>query len=290
MGTDNVKVKHAKGISLFQQGRYDEGLVEFLHAASAHPADWSAWYWAGQCERFSHNFSNALGYLARARELAPEETSVLLALGIVLQLLERFRESAATLARAIELDEDFAAAWNSLGVTQRKMGELDKALHNYDAGTKALAIHFVRSAINSASAPIIPFEEVPGAKWIECATFGALFCAADSPHIQRVAFPTNESAAQEMRSEAHGGLLWVDSADLLDRYRLFLPNYFHTFREYLRDGGVYHNLIGNQGAIHEARGEADLAQQFFQEASAFRVPGQSALRIIDSQRTRQRTE
>jgi hypothetical protein len=24
--------------------------------------------------------------------------------------------------------------------------------------------------------------------------------------------------------------------------------------EYLREGGVYHNLIGNQGSIHEERG------------------------------------
>jgi tetratricopeptide (TPR) repeat protein len=232
MGTDNDKVKHAKGISLFQQGHYDAALIEFVRAVSAHPADWTAWYWARQCERFSDNLSSAHDYLARARKLVPEEKSVLLALGIVLQLMERFQESVATLAQAIELDEDFAIAWNSLGVTQRKMGELDKALYNYDAGTKALARHFVRSAINSVSAPIMPFEDVPGTKWIECATFGALFCIAESPHIQRAAFPTGESAIQGMRSAENGGLLWVDSPDVWDRCRLFLPNYFHTFREY----------------------------------------------------------
>jgi tetratricopeptide (TPR) repeat protein len=278
-------VRHAQGISLFRRGHYDAALVEFLRAASAHPTDWSAWFWAGQCERFSQRFSSAYDYLVRARQLQPEEKSILLALGIVLQLMERFQESVATLAQAIELDEDFVEAWNSLGVTQRKMGELDKALHNYDAGTKALARHFVRTAINSSSAPIIPYEDVAGTRWIECASFGALFCIADSPHIQRAAFPTGESAMHEMRSGEQGGLLWVDSHDVWDRYRLFLPNYFHTFREYLRKGGVYHNLIGNQGAIHEQRGEAQLAQEYYREASAFGVPGQSTLRFGDSRRS-----
>lgn len=89
-----------------------------------------------------------------------------------------------------------------------------------------------------------------------------------------------ESAIQETRSEEHGGLLCVDSPDVGIAIDASCPTDFHTFREYSRKVGVHHNLVGSQGSIHEQRGEVRWAQQCYQEASAFRVPRRSALRMV----------
>ena len=127
---------HENGEKLFERGQFEAALVKFLDAARRKPNDWNAWYWAGQCERYQNHLTAAHDYLSRAARIAPREPAVLLALGIAAQLLNRFPEAIDVLARAIAVDEDFAAAYNSLALTQKKMGELDKALNNYDAGTK----------------------------------------------------------------------------------------------------------------------------------------------------------
>src|SRR5947207_3125506 len=57
--------------------------------------------------------------------------------------------------RAIEIDSDYELAYNSLALTQRTSGELDKALYNYDAGAKALARRIVKAMRNSRSNPIL---------------------------------------------------------------------------------------------------------------------------------------
>lgn len=270
--------RHARGIALFQAGRLADARAEFLRAAALVPDDWSAWYWAGQSARYDHDFESAHEHLSRAAQLAPRQTSALLALGIVLQLMERFGEAVTVLGSAIALDGDFAIAYNSLGVTHRKMGALDKALITYDAGTKALARTFVRSAQNSITARILPFEDIPGTRWLDCAMFGALFNIASSLSIDHAAFPDGAFAENELRTQAHGGLYWVDLKDGADTHRLFLPNYFHAFREFLKVD-LFCHLIGNQAEIHRIRGETGAATELIREAQAFGNPAVSTSRV-----------
>ena len=85
-----------------------------------------------------------------------------------------------------------------------------------------------------------------------------------------MAWPTGEQALEEERTEKHGGLYWIDVAnDKKETVRLFLPNYFNTFRESLRKDSAYANLTGNRGTVLELLGRHEEARQHFDEATEF---------------------
>jgi tetratricopeptide (TPR) repeat protein len=68
-----------------------------------------------------------------------------LALAIARQLNAEYPAAIDALRLALEIDPDYANAYNTLAMTQKLMGAYEKALHNYDAGAKALARAIVRS-------------------------------------------------------------------------------------------------------------------------------------------------
>ncbi|HET7584799.1 MAG TPA: tetratricopeptide repeat protein [Gemmatimonadaceae bacterium] len=246
-------------------------LAEFRALCDAQPDDWYAWYGAGQAARFLNDFHTASVYLSRAAELAPTQASVHLALGIADQLQGEFPSAVQAFGRAISLDADFAEAFNSLAITQRKMGQFDKALHNFNAGRQALACRLVKRMRNDVSTPIVQLGAPIGTKWIECATFGALWLASEAGAAS-VSWPTPESAIAEEDSGAHGGLFYIDRS-LDDGFvRSFLPNYFATFRRWLQEEPIFAHLVGNEGTVWERLGQLELAEQCFTEARAFGDP------------------
>src|SRR5256885_15429117 len=109
---------------------------------------------AGQCCRFLDDIDGAIEYLSHSVEIKSDEPAALLALGIALQLRERWDEAVEAFGRAIQIEPDYELAYNSLALTQRKRGELDKALYNYDAGAKALARRIVKALRNSPTSPL----------------------------------------------------------------------------------------------------------------------------------------
>ena len=68
----------------------------------------------------------------------------------------------------------------------------------------------------------------------------------------------------------HAGLYWIDTPNKQkETVRLFLPNYFNTFREQLKRDNTYSNLIGNRGTVLELLGRHDEARLHFDEADEF---------------------
>lgn len=261
--------RHEAAVNRFNHGDFEGALNAFLKATRLDANDWNAWYWAGQCERFRERFDPAIEYLKRAEALAPQEKCVFLALGIALQLDGRYDEAMVAFVDAIRLDEDYALAFNSLALTQRKIDEYDAALENYERGMKAVARSFARRIVNERSAVIYKYEDVVGSKWQECAAFAGLFHVCAVVPADRVAWPTGDTAEEEERTERHGGLLFVDREGGDGTTRLFLPNFFNTFREYLSSDSIFAHLVGNQGEVYRRRGEAALAEDRFAEAEHF---------------------
>ena len=61
-----------------------------------------------------------------------------LALGIAFQLVKDYRSSIDTLEEAIRLDPRLFSAYNSIGLTYRKMGEFRKAVEWYSRGAGSI--------------------------------------------------------------------------------------------------------------------------------------------------------
>jgi len=125
-------------IDLMQQQRFAEAIPVFISQIEAHPDDWSLYYMAGQCFRFTENLPGAMHALQRAADLKPDEAQVFLALGIVQQLAEDYKASVAALEHAIQLAPTLFYAYNSLGLTYRKLGAFNKALEWYSRAAEGV--------------------------------------------------------------------------------------------------------------------------------------------------------
>ncbi len=251
---------------LMRAGRFDAALPLLREAIDYDPSSWSAMYMAGQCCRFTDDLEGATDYLSAAVELKNDEPPLYLALGIALQLSSRWDEAIANFARAIELDPDYDLAYNSLALTQKKRGDLAKALHNYDAGAKALSRRVASSMKNDSANAIYKYQDTRGKLWVEYACYAAV--STSSP-IERIAWLTGDQAVLEERTERHRGLYWEDTiTESNEILRLFFPNYFNTFRERLK-GPSYANLIGNRGTVLDLLGRRAEAHNHFDEASEF---------------------
>jgi tetratricopeptide (TPR) repeat protein len=259
-----------RAIELMKEGRFGEALPLLRGVVGQDPSQWNAWYMAGQCCRFLNDFDGAIEHLTRATELTTDQPAVFSALGIALQQQSRWGEAVNALRRAIEIDPDYELAYNSLALTQKMSGELDKALDNYEAGVKALTRRIVKVMRNDRASPILKHRDTTGTLWVEHASYGAIYLISNVDGIDSMAWPTGVEAVEEERTEKHGGLYWIDTPiKEKGTVRLFLPNYFNKFRESLRADSTYANFTGNQGSVLELLGRGDEATQYFDEANEF---------------------
>lgn len=160
-------------------------------------------------------------------------------------------------------------AYNSLGITQKKTGELDSALHSFEEGLKALSRRIARTMRNQRDSRIFPRPGVSGTRWMQVATNGATYLCAKDADISRLAWDTGEQAIQA-RAKVHAGLFWKDSVDASGaKTRLFLPNFFYTFCTRLREERLYGTVLGNLGSVLDLMGKRIAAKACFSEAEEF---------------------
>lgn len=257
------------GFDLMKDQRYHEALGVIRRVLDSDPSNWNAWYLAGQCCRFLGDLDGAIRHLSRAVALNVDSPPVFLALGIAFQMQGKWKESIDAFHRAIEIDPDYVLAYNSLALTQRKSGEYEKALHNYDVGARVLGRRIVGSMQNSRSSPIVqPYETIVNI-WMKYASYAMLASAvaADSGHVL---WMSDREALVEEQTHEHEGLFWVDVEVRPGKMsRLFLPNFFNTFKLELRMDSTYCNLMGNLGTVLDLLGREEEARQHYDEAAEF---------------------
>jgi tetratricopeptide (TPR) repeat protein len=130
-----------RAIWLMQQQRFSEALPIFLRLTESDANDWSLYYMAGQCLRFINNIPEAVRFLTKAASLNPDrqsEAQILLALGIALQLAEEYELAIKKLEQAVRLEPKLFSAYNSIGLTYRKVGQFRKALEWYSKAAESI--------------------------------------------------------------------------------------------------------------------------------------------------------
>jgi tetratricopeptide (TPR) repeat protein len=258
-------------LALIASGRLDEA-GRLAVALPQDSDDWHDHYAVGQYCRFAQDYPKACTALSRANELSPRQPPVLLALAIALQLNAEYAAAIDALRLALEIDPDYALAYNTLAMTQKLMGAYEKAAHNYDAGAKALARVITKSLRNAEDSHRLPDGHSQQNLWLEYAAFGAIYLATHAS-VAHLAWPTGEMAERDSRTREFRGWYWQDHLDAERKLtRLFLPNYFNTFRARLRADSLYANLVGNRSTVLRLMGNIDEADQHMQEAEDFTPP------------------
>ena len=163
---------------LISTKRYSEALERLSQLIAHTPTDWEAHYWAGQCCRYLNDLSKAISYLSKALELNHGDQHIYLSLGIAYQLKEQWLDSKNALRQALEIDPDYVLAYNSIALTQKKSGEVEKAELNYDAGLKALGRVIVKSMSNDREAEILKHRDTIGQLWSGYAMNSAMYVNA----------------------------------------------------------------------------------------------------------------
>ena len=123
---------------------------------------------------------------------------------------------------------------------------------------------------NNRNSPILKHRDTQGNLWTNYAVYATLDMGCSVEGISGIGTPTGKQAMEEERTEEHAGLYWIDVPnDKKETTRLFLPNYFNTFRELLKRDAAYSNIIGNRGTVLELLGRQDEARLHFDEADEF---------------------
>ena len=121
-----------------KQQHFVDALSILLPVIEGDPHDWEAFYLAGQCCRFMQDFPSAVQFLAKANTLHQDDAEVLLALGIALQLNGQFQKAIQELEHAVRLEPTLISAYNSIGLTYRKLGRPNDALTWYSRAADTL--------------------------------------------------------------------------------------------------------------------------------------------------------
>lgn len=259
--------------NLINSGKYEEALILIRKLIEEFPGDAHYLYLAGQCCRFLNDFNGAISYLKSSADLSPVQQEIFLALGIAYQLNENFEQSVYELNKAIEIDPTYTLAFNSIALTRKRVGDLEKSSHAFDEAAKALAKCLCMDLVNAEENPIFRYVGSRNELWAEYAMFGAMFGAmfhaANEDDIDVLAWPTGEMALREESSHVHRGLFWKDSVVGGRKTGLFLPNFFNTFESVLRSDRSYANIIGDRGLVLKMQGDLADARKHEEEFEDF---------------------
>jgi len=258
--------------SLMGAKQYGEAIVLLKDIITNDASNWNAWYLIGQCFRFLNDFDEAVECLKRASELARDhKPAALLALGIAYQLKGEFSAAIEAFTEAIGIDQNYALAYNSLALTYKRLNQYELSAESYKRGIQALTRKFVLNLNNEPSNRIFKHQNTPSTLWVEYATWGAAYLACVRfPNSTSLLLPSGSAAQEEELNETHKGLYWVEQRKESGEPSCYvLPNFFNTFREYLKGNNLYATMTGNRALVLELLGKTDEAESHFREANYF---------------------
>lgn len=219
----------------------------------------------GICARHVGELDFASECLRRAVMIDDRDVSAWATLGIVYQLQERWRDSVDAFRHSLNLDHDHVMSFNSLALTQKKSGELDLALHNYDAAAKAMVRVIVRGLDNRRGSATLSHMATPTSLWLEYALYGARYLAVESGMDGMAC-----AEFDEFCGPSQDGMLWEDSRDDAGTLvRWYSANFFYAVQAALRGDWRYANIVGNRANVLKLLGREDEYREHCLERDLF---------------------
>lgn len=258
----------------FEGKRYEDALA-ILQRALSRERDWNTLHLAGQACRFLNQLTDAEQLLESAVAMDDKQATAFLALGIVYQLQEKYEKAVSAFQKSVTLEPGHEVARNSLALTYRKMNRLTEALEQYEAALTGVFRRIALSLQNNPHNPVLLHRDTVGKTWTGKATEMMVFLAALTPGVESVAWPSGEQAEEESKTQANGGLLFkkVVEPGSGKQVLYFLPNYFSTVREHLKNDLTYAIMLNNIGGVLAAMGRCEEAQKCFLESVEFTPTG-----------------
>ncbi len=121
------RVRRQKAYFLYEIGRNQENIDEFLPAVEAESADINEWICLIQALSFAERNEEALRWAREAEERFPESTSLHIYSGDLCKALGQYDEAFAHWRRARELEPEWMDAAYSMGFCYEELGQYDKA-------------------------------------------------------------------------------------------------------------------------------------------------------------------
>ncbi len=254
-----------EAFKLIEMKKYSEALVLLLQLDEEGVDDESLYYLLGQCYRYLEIYPTAIHYLQVASQKKANTTN-LLALGIAMQLDKQYEDAIKIFKKAINVDQNFLLAYNSLALTYKRMGEYQTAADTYERVLQILGYQIIFDMRNSRENEYVESSFSENDLWMQYALNAALYFA-QADNIQSILVP---AADEPNQYHEYGGLYWVDREDNNKKIsRFFLPNYFDTFKMELTRDNMYSSFIGDKGLILELLGDNEESAKHLREAQEF---------------------
>lgn len=274
-----VDLLRQQAVICMQERRWAEGRRIARKLLELKPLDLVGNRAGGLCARHLEDLDFARECLRRAAVIDDKDAWTWATLGIVYQLQEREDDAIDTFRRSLTLDPDHVMSYNSLAMTQRKSGQFDLALHNYEAAAKAMIRTIVRTLDNNPGAATYKHFVTPTSLWVEYARYGARYLAVEAGVDGMVCDDIDEDC-----TPGRDGRLWDDGPDGDGRrVRRFYQNFFYAIQNALQNDWRYANILGNRAVVLDLLGREDEYREHCLERDLFWPEGgaQGAIRTFD---------
>jgi len=121
----------AKGIKLFEQGKYGESIEAYKEAIEENPEEWSYYFNMGLAHKKLENKEEALEAFQKAVELNPESYSANKEMGELLAKSEKWAEAKEYYYKAVSLSQDDPDTYYNYGAVLSELGSTEEALEAF---------------------------------------------------------------------------------------------------------------------------------------------------------------
>jgi PAS domain S-box-containing protein len=143
-----AKTSYREGLRLsYREGKYAEAIAQFDQAIEIDPSLAYVWHDRGVCYRGLGKDTEALRNFEQAVKLAPDDEEFLFShaemlktIGILHQQRDLVETAARILNHVVEINPNYAEAWNSLGICAKELGKEKLSRQYYEKSRELIKV------------------------------------------------------------------------------------------------------------------------------------------------------